>query len=449
MGENLNKAEKRRAFSLLLCLKPLASVCIYFSYICEMQFLYNLVVQFARLFIPLFGLFSSKMRLFYKGRKETFSKIENAIGENDKSIWMHCASLGEFEQGRPVFEKLKLEYPNHKLVLSFFSPSGYEVRKDYELANVVVYLPLDTVNNAKEFLKKIQPSLAIFIKYEFWPNLLAELYKQKITTLLVSGIFRENQIFFQKNKKWFRQNLRAFTHFFVQNKESVKLLNSIGYNNVSQNGDTRFDRVYSLIKQKKELELVASFTQNNSTLVAGSTWDKDEALLINYINTKASNIERFIIAPHNIKTAEIEKLTQNITKKTLLYSEATPENIQNTQVLIIDSIGLLTSVYSYASFAYVGGGFGAGIHNILEPATYGIPILIGPNYHKFQEAVDLVEKKACFVIQNQENFNKKLQELFTNKEILTASGKIAKQYILDNIGATDKVMEFVKKRLKV
>jgi len=412
-----------------------------------MQFLYNLVVQFARLFIPLFGLFSSKMHLFYKGRKETFSKIKNTIGKNDKSIWMHCASLGEFEQGRPVLEKLKLKYPNHKLVLSFFSPSGYEVRKDYELVDVVVYLPLDTVNNAKIFLKKVQPSLAIFIKYEFWPNLLAELYKQKITTLLVSGIFRDNQVFFQKNKKWFRQSLKAFTHFFVQNKESVKLLNSIGFNNVSQNGDTRFDRVYSLIEHKKELKLVASFTQDKPTLVAGSTWDKDEDLLINYINTKASNSERFIIAPHNIKAAEIEKLTQNITKKTLLYSKANQENIQHAKVLIIDSIGLLTSVYSYGSIAYVGGGFGAGIHNILEPATYGIPILIGPKYQKFQEALDLVDKKACFEIQTQENLNKKLKELFTNKEKATTAGKIAKQYILENIGATDSVMEFVKEQI--
>ncbi|HIP48122.1 MAG TPA: 3-deoxy-D-manno-octulosonic acid transferase [Lutibacter sp.] len=412
-----------------------------------MQFLYNLVIQIARLFIPIFGLFSSKMHLFYKGRKETFFRIDSVISKEDQTIWMHCASLGEFEQGRPVLEKLRLEYPNHKLVLSFFSPSGYEVRKDYKVADVVVYLPLDTRSNVKKFLKKVQPSLAIFIKYEFWPNLLAELHKQKIPTLLVSGIFRENQVFFKKNKKWFRESLKAFTHFFVQNKDSVKLLNSIGYNNVSLSGDTRFDRVYSLIQHKKELELVALFTQNNPTLVAGSTWGKDETILINYINTKASDSERFIIAPHNIKPAEIEKLTQNITKKTLRYSKATPKNIQQARVLIIDSIGLLTSVYSYGNIAYVGGGFGAGIHNILEPATYGMPILIGPNYQKFQEALDLIEKMACFEIQTQENLNEKLQEFFTNKEKATTVGKIAKQYILDNIGAADKVLEYVKEQI--
>lgn len=412
-----------------------------------MQFFYNLVIQFVSFLMPLFGLFNAKMRLFHKGRKETISKIEKVISKEDKTIWMHCASLGEFEQGRPVFEKLKLYYPNHKLVLSFFSPSGYEVKKQYNVADVVVYLPLDTPNNVKHFIEKVHPSLAIFIKYEFWPNLLTELKKQKITTLLVSGIFRENQVFFKNNNKWFRKSLQAFTHFFVQNKESVKLLNNIGYDNVSQSGDTRFDRVYSLASTKKELELVALFTQNYSTLVAGSTWDKDEALLINYINTKASDSERFIIAPHNIKPVEIENLIQNITKKTLLYSKADTKNIVHAKVLIIDSIGLLTSVYSYGTIAYVGGGFGVGIHNILEPATYGMPILIGPNYKKFQEAIDLVENNACFEIQTQENLNEKLKHLFANKEEIKVLGKAAKHYILGNIGATDKVMEYVRKHI--
>lgn len=413
-----------------------------------MQILYNFAILIARFFIPLFAVFSPKMYLFYKGRKETFAKIKATISPKDTCIWMHCASLGEFEQGRPVLEQLKLHYPNYKIALSFFSPSGYEVRKDYELADVVVYLPLDTPQNAELFLEKIHPSLVLFIKYEFWPNILAELHKKNIKTILVSGIFREKQVFFQKNRSWFQNNLQAFSHFFVQNSTSVNLLKSIGYKNVSQSGDTRFDRVFSLVKNKRDLKLIESFAKNYHILVAGSTWEKDEYLLIHYINTVATNKERFIIAPHNIKQAEIERINQKITQKSLLYSRANSENIQDIKVLIIDSIGLLTSVYAYANVAYVGGGFGAGIHNILEPATYGIPILIGPNYQKFQEAKDLIEKKACFEIQTQENLNQKLQEFSTNPEKVKTAGKIALHYIQDNIGATDLVMEYIEKNLE-
>lgn len=413
-----------------------------------MQILYPILLFLAKGFIPIASLFNKKMKLFYKGRLETFEKLQQKISEKDQTIWMHCASLGEFEQGRPVLEKLKFEYPNHKFILSFFSPSGYEVRKDYKIADVVVYLPLDTAKNAKMFLEKVHPSLVIFIKYEFWPNILAELKNHKIPTILVSGIFRTDQVFFQNNKKWFQQSLKTFTHFFVQNNESLQLLNSIDYNNVSLSGDTRFDRVFDIVKNKKELPLLKLFNKNSLTLVAGSTWEKDEELLVHYINTKADDKERFIIAPHVIKQVSIEKLIRNISKKTLRYSKATTENIQYADVLIIDSIGILTSVYAYASFAYVGGGFGAGIHNILEPATYGIPILIGPTYHKFQEAVDLIEKKACFEVQNQDSLNQKLTLFFSNKEFVKKSGKTALHYIQEHIGATDLVVEYVTKLLK-
>lgn len=409
-----------------------------------MHFLYNLAIHLTRLFIPFLGLFSPKMRLFYKGRKKIFLKIESALSNEDKSIWMHCASLGEFEQGRPLIEKIKKQFPDYKLVLSFFSPSGYEVRKDYDFADVVVYLPLDTPKNAMLFIEKVHPTLAIFIKYEFWPNILVELRKQKVPTLLVSGIFRKDQMFFKDKKKWIRDFLETFTHFFVQNKESLKLLKSIGFDNVTLSGDTRFDRVSDLVKNKKELPLIQSFTEKHHTLVAGSTWEKDEKLLVDYINNVASAQERFILAPHNIKAQEIEKLKQKLAKETLLYSQANLENTQKASVLIIDSIGLLTSVYAYAQIAYVGGGFGTGIHNILEPATYGIPILIGPKYQKFQEAKDLISQKACFEIQNQEDLNNHLQEFFSDKEKEKKASQIALQYVQDNIGATDSVMEYLK-----
>ncbi len=412
-----------------------------------MQFFYNIITHIATFFVFLSTLFSSKMRLFYKGRKATFPKLKKAISENDQTIWMHCASLGEFEQGRPVFEKLKRQYPNYKLVLSFFSPSGYEVQKEYKHADVVVYLPLDTQKNAIRFIKAVHPSLAIFVKYEFWPNMLKELQRRHIHTVLISGIFRKSQIFFQERGKWYRNSLKAFTHFFVQNDDSVKLLKSIGYHNVTQSGDTRFDRVFELVKQRKELVLIDSFSENSHVLVAGSTWPKDEDLLVEYINLHSSNKEKFILVPHNINKAAIEKLARRIRANTVLYSRANTKNIRDAKILIIDSIGLLTSVYSCADVAYVGGGFGSGIHNILEPATYGIPIIIGPNYQKFQEALDLIEQKACVEVQSIDALTQRLQEFNSNKKLVKSAGKIASDYVFKNIGATDKILLFVKKVL--
>ncbi len=398
-------------------------------------------------FIPLIALFNPKIKLFVNGRKQIFAMLQENLTPSDQTIWMHCASLGEFEQGRPVLEKLKLLYPNYKLVLSFFSPSGYEIRKNYEYADVVVYLPLDTRKNAIRFIESIHPTLAIFVKYEFWPNILLELRQKNIKTILISGIFRKNQVFFKKNKKWFRNSLKTFCHFFVQNDDSVKLLDTIGFSNVTHSGDTRFDRVSDLIEQKIELPLLSKFVNEHHTLVAGSTWPKDELLLVEYINKYASDQERFIVAPHNINSADIDKLIQKINKKTLIFSKANTQNILDVQVLIIDSIGILTSVYSYANVAYVGGGFGAGIHNILEPATYGIPIIIAPNYQKFKEANDLILSHACFEINSQNSLNKQLQEFYNNKEHTKKAGAIALKYIHTNIGATQKIIQYVKSEL--
>ncbi len=413
-----------------------------------MQVLYNFFILLVSSFIPILALFNPKLRLFYKGRKETFSKLQNSIQASDNTVWIHCASLGEFEQGRPLIEKIKLNYPNFKIVLSFFSPSGYEIRKDYDQAAVVVYLPIDTPKKVAKFLEVVHPSLAIFIKYEFWPNILLELQQRNIPVILVSGIFRKNQLFFKKSGTWYRNTLQSFKHFFVQDEGSLSLLRSIGFTNATVSGDTRFDRVFDIIEQRKELVLIEKFTKNQYSLVAGSTWPKDEALLVNYINNHASDEEKFIIAPHNINSLEIDKLIKELNKKTLLYSNANSENIADAEVLIIDSIGLLTSVYYYGNIAYVGGGFGTGIHNILEPATFGMPIVIGPNYQKFNEALELVERDACFEINGEADLANLLQSFYKDAKKLKEAGKKAATYVKNNTGATDIILRYLSDVLR-
>ncbi len=408
-----------------------------------MQVMYNIFVLIANIFIPILALFNPKMRRFYTGQQKTFQKLSSSIQSEDKTVWMHCASLGEFEQGRPLIERIKRQYPNYKIVLSFFSPSGYEVRKNYKLADAVVYLPIDTPRKAKRFISLLHPSLAIIVKYEFWPNILNTLHRQNIPTVLVSGIFRKNQLFFKKHGAWYRKTLKSFKHFFVQDEDSVSLLKSIGLSNTTESGDTRFDRVFDVVLQRKELELVAQFKQTKHTLVAGSSWPKDEALLVAYINNTASKNEKFIFAPHNINKQDINNLVKKLEKKTLLYSNATIENVLEADILIIDSIGLLTSVYYYADVAYVGGGFGAGIHNILEPATFGMPIVIGPNYQKFKEARELMERKACFEISDIKSLTKQLQVFVNDEQHLKKTGKKASTYVNDNTGATKIVLDYI------
>ena len=413
-----------------------------------MQFLYNILISIVKMLLPLVAIFNPKIKLFYNGRKETFAKLQANISPNDNVIWMHCASLGEFEQGRPVLEKINKQYPNYKILLSFFSPSGYEIRKNYELADVVVYLPLDSTKNAKKLLKLAHPELAIFVKYEFWPNILAALKQKSVKTILISGVFRADQSFFTKKAAWFKTPLETFSHFFVQDKIAVSLLESVGFKNISLSGDTRFDRVFDLVSQRKELDFLADFTKDKHTLVAGSTWEKDEELLVNYINNHAQENEVFIIAPHNIKAANITHLVQQLQPKTLLYSTATAENIKNIKVLIIDSIGILTSVYYYANMAYVGGGFGAGIHNILEPATYGVPIIIGPKHQKFKEAKELIAQKSCLVIKTKKELTTQLQKFYNNPDLLIKTGKISANYVKENTGATKIILNYITNQIK-
>ena len=411
-----------------------------------MNTLYNILVFFASLFLKVATLFNTKIRLFVEGRKEIFKKL-TTLSSDDKTVWFHTASLGEFEQARPIVERIKKEYPIYKIVVTFFSPSGYEIKKNYELADVVCYLPLDSERNVQKFIKKLQPTLAIFIKYEFWPNLLNELKLKKIPVILVSGIFRKQQSFFKFYGGFMRKSLEAFQHFFVQNKSSKDLLQSINFTNVTVSGDTRFDRVLEILQQDNSLPFINNFKNNTYTVVAGSTWKEDEELLVNYINNHAEENEKFIIAPHNIKPNNINNLKKSIEKKTVLFSEKEGKSLQGYQVFIIDTIGILTKIYAYADSAYIGGGFKTGLHNILEPATFGVPIVIGNQYQKFKEAVDLVLLKGCFSISNQQEFSEILLQLKENVIFRKSAGKVNKKYIESNIGATNLIMQFIHQKI--
>jgi 3-deoxy-D-manno-octulosonic-acid transferase len=408
-----------------------------------MLFLYNLIIILASQVVKLLALFSPKMKLFVDGRKEVFSKIREKIKLSDKTIWFHAASLGEYEQGLPVIEKIKIQYPNHKIVVSFFSPSGYEVRKNNTIADVTVYLPLDTKSKAKMFLKLVHPELVFFIKYEYWPNYLNELKKLQIKTYLISGIFREKQAFFKWYGGFYRNALKTFDYFFVQNESSKKLLQSIGFNNVKISGDTRFDRVISILERDNSLDFIEQFKDNKTTIVIGSSWPKDEELLINFINNSAENI-KFIIAPHNIKSEQIANLKSQITKSTILFSEKENQVLEGIQVFIIDTIGILTKIYSYADIAYVGGGFGnPGVHNILEPATFGVPIIIGPNYSHFAEAIALVHQEGCVSISNQKELNEAFDNLIFNEDVRHEKGHICSTFVQMNKGATEIILNHI------
>jgi 3-deoxy-D-manno-octulosonic-acid transferase len=409
-----------------------------------MLFLYNLIIIFASQVVKLLALFSPKMKLFVDGRKEVFSILKSKINTTDKTIWFHAASLGEYEQGLPVIEKIKVQYPNHKIVVTFFSPSGYEVRKNNTVADATVYLPLDTKSNAQKFIKTINPELVFFIKYEYWPNYLNELKKLEIKTYLISGIFREKQAFFKWYGGFYRNALKTFDYFFVQNESSKNLLQSIGFNNVKISGDTRFDRVVSILERDNSLDFIEQFKDNKTAIVIGSSWPKDESLLVNYINNASDEI-KFIIAPHNIKTEQISSLKSQITKSSVLFSEKSNVDLSNFNVFIIDTIGILTKIYSYADIAYVGGGFGnPGVHNILEPATFGVPIIIGPNYSHFAEATALVHQEGCVSISNQNELNEAFDNLISNEDVRHEKGHICSTFVQMNKGATDVILKHIE-----
>ena len=413
-----------------------------------MLFLYNLIVQIASFLLKIVAVFSPKIKLFVEGRKSVFEILESKINANEKTIWFHAASLGEYEQGLPVIERIKEKFPNHKIVVTFFSPSGYEVRKNNLVADVTVYLPLDTKKNALQFLSIVRPEMVFFIKYEYWPNYLTELTKLGIPTYLISGIFRKNQLFFKWYGGFYRTALNTFTYFFVQNESSKKLLLELGKTNVAVSGDTRFDRVASILEKDNSLDFIETFKNDTLTIVAGSSWPKDENLLVDYINQTSEKI-KFIIAPHNIKEEQIQELKNSISKRVVLFSEKSNKNLADFDVFIIDTIGILTKIYSYADIAYVGGGFGnPGVHNILEPATFGVPIVIGPNFSHFAEATALVNREGCISISNKKELMDAFSNLIANDNIRHEKRHICNTFVQMNKGATDIIMKKINDQVE-
>ncbi|MHC5354060.1 3-deoxy-D-manno-octulosonic acid transferase [Myroides sp. LJL115] len=411
-----------------------------------MFFLYNTIIHIAYFFIKIIALFNKKLSLFVKGREESFAKIKQNLSKTDKVFWVHVASLGEYEQGLPLMEALIEKYPTHKILLTFFSPSGYEVKKNNTLAHCTIYLPMDTTANAKKLLEYVNIEKAFFIKYEYWPNYLHQLKQNNIPTYLISGIFRENQIFFKWYAGFYRKALDAFTYFFVQNQQSLELLHQLNHYNVEVVGDTRFDRVSQILQRDNNLEFLDRFTLNKTakTIVIGSSWPDDEKMLAQYINQNTQEDVKFIFAPHNIKQEQIQNLQNALTQKSVLHTQSENANLSECKVYIIDAYSLLTKAYSYGDIAYVGGGFTHGIHNILEAATFGIPIIIGPKYQKFQEAKDLIALKATLVVHNQEELDQNLDTLLHDQTKREQLGKIAFDFINKNKDATAKIMNKIQ-----
>ncbi len=411
-----------------------------------MFFLYNLLVTFTGFCIKILAVFNPKIGQFVVGRKNVFDTLATRIDATDKTIWFHAASLGEYEQGLPLMEKMKSLYPNHKLVLTFFSPSGYEVRKNNTVADVTVYLPLDTKSNAEKFIDLAHPEMVFFIKYEYWPNYLKTLKSQSIATYLISGVFRKDQSFFKWYGGFYRKALDAFEHFFVQNSNSKDLLLQLGKSNVSVSGDTRFDRVAAILGKDNQLDFISEFKNKQLTIVVGSSWPKDEKILVNYINSSTQQV-KFIIAPHNIKSDQIQELQKSITKKTVLFSDKEGKNLSEFDVFIIDTIGILTKIYSEADIAYVGGGFGnPGVHNLLEPATFGVPIVLGPNYSHFAEATALVNLGGCDVILNENDLKEIFDNLIQNTDVRREKGHICSTFVKMNTGALDIILNYISNR---
>ena len=396
--------------------------------------------------LKVFALFNPKLKKGIEGRKQTFEILKKSISKQDKTLWFHCASLGEFEQGLPVFKELRKLYPKHKFILSFFSPSGYEIRKNTSAADVVVYLPWDTKTNAKRFLDYVNPELIVFVKYEVWPNILLEAKKRNIKAILISALFRKDQIYFKQYGTLMKKALLSFDHIFTQNKPSEELLHSVGYHKTTVSGDTRFDRVYSQLEQDNNLDFVSTFKQDDLCVVAGSTWPEDESYFVNYSNSVKPENTKFIIAPHNIHKGSIEKLKNSFDEKAVLYSERNSVDLTQMKILIIDTIGLLSKIYSYSNIAYVGGAAGnTGLHNTLEPAVFGVPIIIGSNYQKFPEAKEMIVEKGMLTVKNQFEFNENLSYLINNPSEIIKIGSKNFDYIEKNRGAVIQIITFLRK----
>lgn len=408
--------------------------------------MYSLLVHFYAFIVALISPFHRKARMMRLGQWKTNGRLREKIDPEATYIWFHAASLGEFEQGRPMMEKIHKEHPRYKILLTFFSPSGYEVRKNYNGADVVCYLPFDTPYRVRKFLQLARPAMAIFIKYEFWGNYLGELKKQGIPVYIISAIFRPDQLFFQWYGRPYRRMLHNFDHLFVQDQRSKQLLADFGIRNVTVTGDTRFDRVLDVRAMAREIPLIETFVgsrrgEKTLTLVAGSSWPEDEAILIPYFHQHPEM--KLIIAPHEIHREHLLHIESMLKRPSVRLSEAHEEDLATKDCLIIDSFGLLSSIYRYGQIAYVGGGFGAGIHNTLEAAVYGIPVLFGPRYHKFKEAKDLIAVGGGFSVADAGAFRDKMDEWLTYREVLEAAGEAAGRFVKQHAGATDQILKAI------
>jgi 3-deoxy-D-manno-octulosonic-acid transferase len=419
--------------------------------------MYNLLIYIYVSIIRILAFFNhEKAKLWYDGRKDIFTKLEEAFKNKDseKRIWIHVSSLGEFEQGRPLIEALKKQTPlmqaQYSIVLTFFSPSGYELRKNYPLADYIFYLPADTYVNSQRFIDIVKPELVVFVKYEFWFNYLHILKKQNITTLLISAIFRDNQFqIFNPYTYFLKKMLRCFSYIFVQNDPSVFLLKKHNFHNVENVGDTRIDRVLAIKNEVSKYPIVEQFVQSNPTLICGSTWQPDEKIIIEFLKNNTFASWKFIFAPHDISSGNIERLKKDLPNEYALYSNLKNQSITqshnhffNKRILIIDNIGMLSSLYQYGKIAYIGGGFGSGIHNTLEPIAFGLPVIFGPNYQKFEEAFQLISTGGGFSISNYADFDKTMLFLQSEKNYTTAS-TAALNYVTNNKGATLKILNFI------
>jgi 3-deoxy-D-manno-octulosonic-acid transferase len=405
-----------------------------------MRYLYTLTVLLYGLGIRLASLFSTKARLWVGGRKQLFSRLEDQLGKPDKTAWFHCASLGEFEQGRPVIEAFREKHPEFKILLTFFSPSGYEIRKDYPLADIITYLPLDTPSHVKRFLDITRPEMVFFIKYEYWYNFIRQLKQRGIPIYIISGIFRSHQHFFRWYGGWFRKQLQNITCFFLQNKESVELLHSIGIDKALLSGDTRFDRVFAIAARPKAFPLVESFSKEIPVILFGSTWPEDEAVFLPLIR-KNNDRAKFIIAPHEVYEERISEIIQKSGITAVRFSDLKEIPDPSVRLIVVDSIGQLSSLYQYADIAYIGGGFGKGIHNILEAATFGLPVIFGSNYQKFLEAKELIDLQGAWSIASSGELEFLVTGLLADESKRKATGAVCMDYIQSHTGATQIILK--------
>lgn len=403
--------------------------------------MYELIICLYTLGVAVAALFNPKARKMWRGGREAFRVLRDKVDGGQRYVWFHAASLGEFEQGRPIIERLRAEHPEYKILLTFFSPSGYEVRKNYEGADIVCYLPLDTYFSARKFLNLVHPEMAFFIKYEFWWNYLHILKRRGVPVYSVSSIFREGQVFFRWYGRSYRRVLKCFTRFFVQNDESKRLLATLGITNVEITGDTRFDRVLQIKRQAKKLPLVEAFKQDCKVFVAGSSWPPDEDIFIKYFNDHRD--WKLIIAPHVIGDDHIRQIVGKLSRTAVRYTEATEESVGKADCLIIDCFGLLSSIYGYGDVAYVGGGFGVGIHNVLEAAVWGMPVIFGPNNKRFQEAQDLLASGGGREVDSYSQFEAVMNTYVTDASAIEEDGLKAAGYVAATAGATDKILKTV------